>query len=275
MAKTRRLISENLKNVDFVIEVLDARIPQSSRNPEIESICKDKPRIVLLNKASLANPAANASWKTKLTDKGSHAILTDCVTGEGLSQIKPAVTGLLSDKIERYESKNMAGRKLYAMVLGIPNVGKSSLINKLSGNKKAKVENRPGVTTDKQWYSTSMGIELLDTPGVLWPKFEDKKVGENLALTGAIRDGILNVEELACVFCGRMQHDASCLDMFCGRYKMAPEKVLSLSAYDLFLEVGRKRGFLIPGNEIDTLRTANMLLEEFRNGKIGRISLEG
>lgn len=274
MAKTRRMISENLKNVDLVIEILDARIPYSSRNPEIGRLCAGKPRLILLNKASLASPEQNKLWIQHLSGGDTLCLLTDCITGEGMNRIAQAVQEILKDKIERYENKNMAGRKLFAMVLGIPNVGKSSVINKLSGNKKAKVENRPGVTVDKQWYSTSQGLDLMDMPGVLWPKFDEKRVGENLALTGAIKDQILDQEGLACVLCNRLKKSAPAL--LCERYKLekAPEELADIPDYELMEMIGQKRGFLVSGGEVNTERTAHTLLEEFRSGKIGRVTLD-
>ena len=270
MAKTRRLISENLKNVDIVIEILDARIPYSSRNPEIIRLTEGKPSLIILNKCSLADPEATKKWVAEYSSSNSVCIPTDCITGEGLNKLSPAIKEMLSEKLERYENKGMTGRKLKAMVLGIPNVGKSSLINKISKSKKAKVENRPGVTLDKQWVSTDIGIDLLDMPGVLWPKFEDQKVGENLALTGAVKDSILDIELLGTVLCGRMRELYPAL--LCTRYKL--NEIPDCDNYDLMCLVGRKRGFLISGGEIDTERTANMLLDEFRGGKLGRITLD-
>ncbi len=271
MAKTRRMISENLKNVDIVIEILDARIPRSSRNPEISRLIGQKPSLILLNKCSLADPAMTKGWVNFYTSDSSVCIATDCITGEGLKAIAPAVKGILFEKVERYEKKGMNGRTLKAMVLGIPNVGKSSLINKLCGSKKAKVENRPGVTLDKQWFATSVGLDLLDMPGVLWPKFDDRTVGENLALTGAIKDSILDIESLAAVLCSRLAKSYPAL--FCARYKLEsiPEE---LQPYQVVELIGKKRGFLVSGGEINTERTANMLLDEFRSGKIGRITLD-
>ena len=190
MAKTRRLINENLKNADAVIEILDARIPYSSRNPEIKRICAGKPSVLLLNKASLADPAITAYWIDKYTDENTICIETDCISGQGISKISQALKELCEERISRYEQKGMHGRAIKAMVVGIPNVGKSSLINKLCGSKKAKVENRPGVTLDKQWVMTNIGILLLDMPGVLWPKFEDQTVGENLAISGATKSNL-------------------------------------------------------------------------------------
>ena len=273
MAKTRRMISENLKNVDIIIEILDARIPYSSRNPEIKRLVGDKPTVLLLNKASLADPKQNALWVKQYTNENTVCILTDCVTGEGLNKIAPAIRTVLSDKIARYEQKGMIGKRLRAMVLGIPNVGKSSLINRICGNKKAKVENRPGVTLDKQWVTTNIGVDLLDMPGILWPKFEERRVGENLALTGAIRDGILDTESLATILCKRLRllYPA----MLSERYKLGDmAQYEELSDYDLFLTIGRKRGFLISGGEINTERTSITLLDEFRASKIGRITLD-
>lgn len=273
MAKTRRLISENLKNVDAVIELLDARIPYSSQNPEIRRLCAAKPSIILLNKASLADPAVTRAFSAHYSNENTICIETDCISGSGLSRIAPAIRQLCGEKLARYEDKGMVGRSLKAMVVGIPNVGKSSLINKISGNKKAKVENRPGVTLNKQWVSTDIGIMLLDMPGVLWPKFEDETVGENLAITGAIKDDILDVESIAMALCTRLRRHYP--EALAARYKLSevPSED-ELDSYDLLQLIGRKRGFCISGGEIDTERTANMLLDEFRAGKIGRISLD-
>lgn len=271
MAKTRRLISENLKNVDLVLELRDARIPYSSANPEIVRLCGDKPRLTLLNKASVADADQNRRWQTYLSGKNTRCILTDCVSGAGFDRLMPAVRELLSEKLARMEAKGMGKKPLRAMVVGIPNVGKSSLINRLCGNKKTRVEDRPGVTRDKQWVTTSIGLELLDMPGILWPKFEEKRVGENLALTGAIKDDILDIETLGLLLCRRMRNLYP--ELFCARYKLPPipEEMTDL---ELFLSVGRKRGCLISGGEIDTERTATILLDEFRGAKIGRLTLD-
>jgi ribosome biogenesis GTPase A len=271
MAKTRRMISENLKNVDVILEILDARIPYSSRNPEITRLTSGKPTILLLNKASLSDAAQNKIWQQYYTNENTVCLIIDCVNGEGMNRIAPAIRQLLAEKIQRYEAKGMSGKHLRAMVLGVPNVGKSSLINKICGNKKTKVENRPGVTRDKQWVSTAIGVDLLDMPGILWPKFEEKRVGENLALTGAIKDDILDTETLAVILCGRLRRLYP--EMLAARYKLEsiPE---DMSDYDLFLAIGRKRGFLISGGEVSEERTAAMLLEEFRSAKIGRITLD-
>ena len=272
MAKTRRMISENLKDVDLIIELLDARIPKSSENPEIARLVATKPRLTLLSKANLADPAATEAWKKYFASKGRECIFYDCRTGEGISAIAPAARRLCEDRLERYREKGMEGRKLRAMIVGIPNVGKSSLINRLSSTNKAKVENRPGVTLNKQWITTSLGIDLLDMPGILWPKFDDQKVGENLALTGAIRDEIMDIEMLACVLAGRLRERYA--GLLTARYKLKPQDLEDTTDFELAELIGRRRGFLISGGEVDFLRTANMFLDEFRGGKIGRITVE-
>ena len=273
MAKTRRMISDNLKNVDIVIEILDARIPYSSRNPEISRLTAGKPTLLLLNKASLADPEQNQKWKQQYTKDNTVCLLTDCVTGEGMKNLAPTIREILADKLKKYEDKGMSGRRVRAMVLGIPNVGKSSLINRICGNKKTKVENRPGVTLDKQWVSTNIGVDLLDMPGILWPKFEEKRVGENLALTGAIRDGVLDIESLATVLCKRLR--LLYPELLAARYKLGDLSAYEeYSDYELFEAIGKKRGFLISGGEVNTERTAIMLLDEFRSAKIGRITID-
>ena len=272
MAKTRRVIKECLPQVDVVIELLDARIPYSSRNPEIEAMIEQKPHITLLTKATLADPDVSRRWADFYNARGSKTVIIDSVTGYGLDALDAAIKEVMAEKLERYREKGMDGRKLKAMMVGIPNVGKSSLINKLAGGKKAKVENRPGVTLAKQWVPTSIGLDLLDMPGVLWPKFEDEKVGQNLAMTGAIRDQIIDIEEIAMLLCARLMEVAP--KAFCERYKLDFDEVCELDGYDLFNLVGRKRGFLVSGGEVNSERTANMLLEEFRSAKIGKITLE-
>ena len=272
MAKTRRLITENLKDVDLVIELLAARIPKSSENSEIARLVASKPRLTLLSKSSLADPAATEAWKKAYAEAGRECIFYDCRTGEGINAIAPAARRLCADKLERYREKGMDGRKLRAMIVGIPNVGKSSLINRLAATNKAKVENRPGVTLTKQWITTSLGIDLLDMPGILWPKFDDKIVGENLAVTGAIRDEVMDIEMLACVLANRLR--TRYMDLLATRYKLKPEDTEDMTDFELAEYIGRKRGFLVSGGEVDFLRTSNMLLDEFRGGKIGRITLE-
>ena len=272
MAKTRRLIKECLSQVDLVIELVDARIPISSRNPEIKDLLGEKPKITVMTKATLADPAANRAWCEHFKKNGEHAVLIDSISGAGIQDLSDAVRSLMSEKLERYKTKGMDGRKLKAMIVGIPNVGKSSLINRLSGAKKAKVENRPGVTLNKQWVTTNIGLDLLDTPGVLWPKFENETVGQNLAFTGAIRDGVLDTEELAMILAHRLTLSAK--DAFLSRYKLTEDEIDALDAYDLFELVGRKRGFFVSGGEVNHERTASVLLEEFRSATIGKISLE-
>lgn len=273
MAKTRRLISENLSNVDIVLEVLDARIPLSSRNPEISRLTAGKPRIILLNKCALADERKTEAFRAYLSEDNTVCIAIDCITGQGLNRIAPAMRELLQEKLARWEAKGMHGRRFRAMVLGIPNVGKSSLINKIAGGKRAKVENRPGVTLTKQWVPTTLGFDLMDMPGVLWPKFEDPIVGENLALTGAIKDDVLDLESLALILCARLKDLYP--ESFAARYKLGTllnsEEIAPL---DIFMEIGKKRGFLISGGEINTERTASVLLDEFRSAKIGRVTID-
>lgn len=272
MAKTRRLMQECLSQVDISIEVLDARIPISSRNPEIKKILGQKPILSLLTKSSMADSAVTEAWLRHYRERGIPCLAYDSVTGEGKDALLPTLRQLLAEKLERYAAKGMEGRRIRAMVVGIPNVGKSTLINHLAGAKKAKAENRPGVTTSKQWISTSIGVDLLDMPGVLWPKFDDRAIGENLAITGAIKDAVLNIDEIAMILCGRLRDVAP--NAFMERYKLTEDEMRNGDLYDLFCLVGRKRGFLRAGGVIDEDRTAKVLLEEFRNTKIGRISLE-
>ncbi len=272
MAKTRRLMQENLPKVDILLELLDARIPQSSRNPEIHRIAGEKPILTLLNKAGLADPAINERWLSAFRERGEHAILTDCISSDGIRRLPDAIREILAEKVTRYREKGMDGRRLRAMIVGIPNVGKSSLINRLSGAGKTKVENRPGVTVTKQWVSTEYGIDLLDMPGVLWPKFDDQTVGENLAFTGAIKDQILDTEELAMTLASRL---ARCTPkLLAARYKLDPVEIADLDSYDLLALIGRRRGMLMAGGETDFRRASAMLLDEFRHATIGRISLE-
>ena len=273
MAKTKRLIRESLSLVDIVIEILDARIPYASHNPDIERIAESKPKLILLNKASLADPEVNARWREHFKKKGIETLFTDCNTGEGLSDIMPKISSILAEKLARYSERGMLGRSLKALVVGIPNSGKSTFINRMAGSSKAKAENRPGVTTDKQWVTTKHGIDLLDTPGVLWPKFEDKLVGENLAITGAIKDMILDQEEIACLLISRLRRIAP--EALSSRYKLTEDELDSdLLDYDILEAIGRHRGFLAARGEINTERAAITLIEEFRSAKIGRISLE-
>ena len=273
MAKTRRLITENLKNVHVIIEVLDARVPVSSRNPELRKMTGDKPTILLLNKASLADPKKSKEFVRLYTDAHTVCILCDCVTGEGLNRLPEAIRTVLKDRVERYEEKGQAGRHLRAMVVGVPNVGKSTLINRMSGGIKAKAENRPGVTRNKQWVTTGIGIDLLDMPGVLWPKFEDQTIGENLAFTGAIRDDILDIEHLALKLVARLR------DLYptelATRYKLTDaDGWKDMSETQLINLIGKKRGCLIPGGIVDTERVSNLLIDEFRAAKIGKMTID-
>ena len=273
MAKTKRLITECLPLVDIVIEVLDARIPVSSKNPVLDSLLGQKPRLAVFSKSALADPEASRLWQAYYREKGTETIFYDCRSGENLNAIAPKVREILGEKLKRYESKGMTGRKLKAMIVGIPDVGKSSLINALAGSNRAKVENRPGVTLTKQWITTKVGIDLLDMPGVLWPKFEDRIVGENLAITGAIKDDVLDIEQLAVLLVGRLRKIAP--EKLSERYKLGDmAQYDDIPDHELFEIIGRKRGFLVSGGEVDWERSANMLLDEFRAARIGRITLE-
>jgi len=269
MAKTRREIKENLKLVDAVIEMRDARIVKSSANPEIDIICKDKPRIILLNKCDLAEVKVTNLWVNKLSNDTTRVIPVNSLNGDGLKRIKPLLEELLKEKHDRYRSKGLINITIRVMVVGIPNVGKSSFINRLAKNNIAKTGDRPGVTKNKQWIKTSIGVELMDTPGVLWPKFEDPETGFNLAFTGAIKDEIIDTEELALKLIEKLQvyYATSLME----RYKLTE---ISEDAQVNFDNIGRKRGAIIAGGGIDSDRTATLLLDEFRGAKLGCISLE-
>lgn len=270
MTKTRRKMEEDLKLVDAVCEVLDARIPLSSRNPDIDAICGAKPRMVILNRIDLADPDATERWSAYFKDKGWAVLKTDCKSRRGIDRFQPTVRELLAEKLARYQARGFVNKPLKLMVVGIPNVGKSTFINQIAGRKGAKAENRPGVTRGKQWVTVDAGLLLLDTPGILWPKFDDETVGRNLAYTGAVKSDVLDVETLACHLI-ELLYGRYC-DALRERYKLeAPEGTLG---YDLLLEAGRRRGFLLPRNEIDTERMARVLLEEYRSAKIGRFTLE-
>lgn len=269
MAKTRRKIKEILPLIDAVAEVVDARIPNSSRNPEIKELIEGKPHIILLNKCDMADKSVTDEWIKHYKSQGIIAIAIDCKSGKGLNSFKDTVKTALADKLEAYAKKGMVGKPLRVMVVGIPNVGKSSFINRIAGKTRAKVENRPGVTRGNQWFTIDKQLELLDTPGVLWPKFEDKAVGERLAFTGAVKDRILDTELLAMRLLENLSENYP--DLLTNRYG---ELDFSLDSYDLLCQIGKKRGMVIRGGETDTERAANMLLEEYRNCKIGLISLE-
>lgn len=269
MVKTKREIKENLKLVDAVIEIRDARIPNSSKNPDIDQLCKGKPRIILLNKCDLANEKITKEWKKSLENNETVVLEVNALKNDGLKNIKPALLKLLKEKHDRLKAKGLVKITTRVMVVGIPNVGKSTFINKMARNNIAKTGDRPGVTKSKQWIKTSIGIELLDTPGVLWPKFEDEQVGLNLAFTGAIKDEIMDIEELALKLVERLQtyYEPQLKE----RYKLNEVFENPLDTLDA---IGKKRGTLISGGQIDYNRIAVILLDEFRGGKIGKISLE-
>ncbi len=272
MAKTRRMMKECLSEVDIVLELLDARIPYSSKNPEIDSILGEKPSVTVLTKASLASPVKSKLWVDYYKSRGKHAVLIDSTDGYGIKELSAKIKEVLSDKLARWDERGMGQRRIKAMIVGIPNVGKSSLINRLCGAKRAAVEDRPGVTLNKQWVTTDIGLNLLDMPGVLWPRFEDERVGLMLAATGAIRDKILDTDEVAMALCAALyEKEREC---FLERYRLTDEECDGLDGYDLFMLVGRRRGFLQSGGSVDESRTSAMLLDEFRGAKIGRITLE-
>lgn len=271
MAKTRRLIKSNLSLVDAVVEILDARTPLSSRNPEMDKLTSGKPRMVILNKSDLADDKATEKWLAYFRKRDITAIAADCKSGKGIKNFIPTVKNqLLKSLTEKYKALGINGKPIRLMIVGIPNVGKSSFINKMAGTKKAKAEDRPGVTRDKQWVKITSGVEMLDMPGVLWPKFEDQNAACRLAFTGAIKDDILDIETLA----------AKLLEFLSKKY---PEKIrerykIELSesdgGFELLEKTGRKRGMLISGGEVNTERTAITVMDEYRGGKLGRITLE-
>ena len=268
MARTRRKIQESLSLVDAVVEILDARIPISSRNPELDTWVERKPRLIILNKADLADEAATKRWIAWYASRGVSALAVDCKSGRGFNGFIPALRRLLQEDIIKWESKGM-NRTIRAMIVGIPNVGKSSFINRLNKGGKAKVEDRPGVTRHNQWFAIE-GAQLLDTPGVLWPKFDDHTVALHLAFTGAIKDQVLDIEEMACELLGVLSKNYR--PMLIERYKLLDE--VPEDTWELLQLVARKRGMLISGGEVNTERAAIMLLDEYRGGKLGRITLE-
>ena len=270
MTKTKRMISAEIKNMDAVCEIVDARIPLSSRNPDVDELTAGKPRIVVLNRVDQADPKATKQWAAWFRAQGYAVLEVDAKSGAGVKQFAPAVRVLLADKLRAYEEKGQIGRVLRVMVLGIPNVGKSTFINKVSGRKTAKAEDRPGVTRGKQWVPVDKTLELLDTPGILWPKFDDPEVGKRLAFTGAVKDDVLDIEELACYLMDYLA--AHYADTLTERYKIEVEP--GDTGYELLEKAGRKRGFLMRGAQVDTERMARILLDEFRSGKLGRFTLE-
>lgn len=270
MTKTKRMIASEIQHMDAVCEILDARIPLSSRNPDVDELTAGKPRLIVLNRADQADPAETKRWSRYFREKGWAVLEANAKNGVGTEKFAAAVRELLKEKLDAYAAKGQVGRTVRVMVLGIPNVGKSTFINKVAHRKTARAEDRPGVTRSKQWVPVDSTLELLDTPGILWPKFDDPEVGKRLAFTGAVKDDVLDIEELACYlmeYLGR--HYA---DVLTERYKITAED--GDSGYDLLEKAGRKRGFLMRGAEVDTERMSRILLDEFRGGKLGRFTLE-
>lgn len=272
MTKTKRKIQASLKLVDAVAEIVDARIPYSSRNPELDKLIGNKPRLILLNKCDMADSRETQRWIAYFQKTGKKAIAIDCKSGRGVSAFIPAVRQLLSGKIKKQAEKGITGRTISVMVVGIPNVGKSSFINRMARKSRAKAEDRPGVTRGNQWYSIGQGFEILDTPGVLWPKFDDPKVGEKLAFTGAVKDQIIDVELLAVRLLEVLKVCPT--DKFLARFKLLKEELAPLDGYALLQLIAKKRGMLMAGGQADTLRAANILLDEYRSAKLGTITLE-
>ncbi len=270
MTKTRRQIEEDLRLVDAVCEIVDARIPASSRNPDIDAICGDKPRMVILNRIDMADARMTDIWSNYLRGKGFAVVRTDCKNRRGLDRFLPAVRELLAEKLRRYAEKGFVNKPLKLMVVGIPNVGKSTFINQIAGRKGAKAENRPGVTRGKQWVTVDRGLLLLDTPGILWPKFDDEEVGRRLAYTGAVKDDVIDTETLAANLMQMLWRRYP--DALRERYKLDPDE--DDGGFALLEQAAAKRGFLLSGGVLDTERMARILLEEFRSCKIGRFTLE-
>ena len=272
MTKTKRQIQSSLKLVDAVAEIIDARIPVSSRNPDLAKLVQNKPRVILLNKCDMANQTATKMWIDYFKKQNLVAIPVDCKSGRGLDKFAPAVNTVMSHKIARLKEKGMVNPTIRIMIVGIPNVGKSSFINKMVKKNRAKVEDRPGVTRGNQWYTIAKNLEMLDTPGVLWPKFDDKTVGEHLAFTGAVKDQILDIELLPVRLLDFIK-ELKPAD-FITRFKLENEDIENIDSYELLKMIGKKRGMLVSGGEIDTERAAIMLLDEFRSAKLGRITVE-
>ncbi len=270
MAKTRRLIAENLKLIDVIIEMVDARVPYSGRNPDFDDLLGSKPRIMVMNKSDLADDARSAMWQSYYKSIGRKCIYINSLTGKNTDKIIDEAKNAIADKIEKAAEKGLT-RSIKLMIVGIPNVGKSSLINRLSGKAGAKTGDRPGVTKGKQWIRLKSGVELLDTPGILWPKFENQEIGKKLAFIGSIRDEIIDVEELCMHLLNYLKLNYK--DALCARYKLT-EPIDDMDDYELLQYIGKKRGFVISGGEIDTYRAANIVLDEFRSAKIGKITLE-
>lgn len=272
MTKTKRQIQASLKLVDAVAEIIDARIPISSRNPDLAKLIQNKPRIILLNKCDMANQTATKMWIDHFEKQGITAIAVDCKSGRGLNKFAPAVNKVMSERIKRLKAKGMVNPMMRIMIVGIPNVGKSSFINKIAKQNRAKVEDRPGVTRGNQWFTIAKNLEMLDTPGVLWPKFNDKIVGEHLAFTGAVKDQILDIELLAVRLLDFFK-ELKPVD-FISRFKLEETDLDNIDSYELLKIIARKRGMLVSGGEVNTERAAIMLLDEFRSAKLGRITVE-
>ena len=272
MTKTKRKIESQLKLIDAVAVILDARVPYSSCNPDLNSIINNKPRMVVLNKCDMADRNETKKWINLFREKGVPAVALDCKTGKGLNMFIPTVKELLADKIRSWEEKGMTGRTIKVMVVGIPNVGKSSFINRMSKQNRAKVEDRPGVTRGNQWFTIGKGFDLLDTPGVLWHRFDDRLVGEKLAYIGSIKDEILDTEHLA----GRLLETLrdNNIEQLCARYKLNADDISASEGYVILELVGKKRGMLISGGEINTERAALTVLDEFRSATLGKITLD-
>ena len=270
MTKAERMIEENMKLVDAVCEIIDARIPYSSRNPDIDRLSGTKPRLVILNRVDQADPAVTSLWRAYFKAQGLPVLETDCKSGKGVNGFSTAIRTILKDKLAEYAAKGQVGRPLRIMVLGIPNVGKSTFINKVAGRKAAKASDKPGVTRGKQWIAIDTGLDLLDTPGILWPRFDSKAVGENLAFTGAVRDEVLDRETLCANLMLKLRAMyPQCIEQ---RYKFTPDP--EANGYELLEAAAKKRGFLVSKGEYDLERMAAVLLDEFRDGRLGRISLE-
>ena len=272
MTKTKRQIQASLKLVDAVAEIVDARIPVSSRNPDLDSIIQNKPRVVLMNKCDMADPSSTQKWINYFKNNGIVAIPIDCKTGRGINKFVSSVNEVLKEKIEKQKAKGLLNPTVRVMIVGIPNVGKSTFINRISKNRKAKAEDKPGVTRGNQWFTINKGFEVLDTPGVLWPKFEDKIVGERLAFTGAVKDQIMDTELLAMRLLDFLKVEKN--PIFVERFKLQNEPIENIESYELLELIGRKRGMLISGGEIDTERAAIMLLDEYRSAKLGKYTFE-
>ena len=278
MTKTRRQIEADLKLVDVVVEIIDARIPASSRNPDIDAICAGKPRLIVLNRADQADPAQNKAWGACFRGQGHSVLETDARSGRGINQFSVVVQGVLKDQIAKWREKGQVGRPVRAMVVGVPNVGKSTFINKVAKKKSAKASDRPGVTRGKQWVHVDQGLDLLDTPGILWPKFEDEVTGMNLAFTGAVKDEIMDVETLGCHFMALLgeRYPQALMDGY--KLTEVPGREEGENdvawGYRLLQACAARRGMRVSGNELDTERMARVLLDEYRGSKLGRFTLE-